>query len=145
MDEQKKPFEVTDIVNDILGRLKEAANILRIKISKININNTYKDENFGKRILAGFMIAVIIGLGYTGYKVNEIRTRAFDVYLGEHKLGSIRTQEEALETFEEVKSDLCEKYDADIVLDSKLTFEPTHAKDDDILTLETLKTASSQR
>lgn len=31
------------------------------------------------------MIVIMTALGYTGYKVNEIKTRAFDVYLGEEK------------------------------------------------------------
>ncbi|MDR7871395.1 MAG: peptidoglycan DD-metalloendopeptidase family protein [Tissierellaceae bacterium] len=141
MDQPKTPLKVTEMANKILNKIKKSANTIKDRFSNIDIKdyNTYKDNSVFKKALAGFMIVVIVGLGYTGYKVNEIRTRAFDVYLGEHNLGPMRTQEEALEVFNEVKADLSEKYHVDIVLDSELAFEPTHAKDKDILTLDTLK------
>ena len=85
-------------------------------IKDINFDNTYiKDINF-KKILAIFMIVTMTALGYTGYKVNEIKTRAFDVYLGEEKIGSVRTEEEAFKIIKEVKSDLSNEYGASIVL-----------------------------
>lgn len=135
----KKFKDSKDILKE---KFNETKNILKEKLSDFDIkefNNRDIDSLVLKRVLAGFMVVVIIGLGYTGYKVNEIRTRAFDIYLGEDNLGSMRTQEEALKIFDEVKSELCEKYDADVVLDHELTFEPTHTKDDDILDPNTLK------
>lgn len=104
-----------------------------------DLNNTYKENSFFRKALAAFMILVIIGLGYTGYKVNEIRTRAFDIYLGDMHLGSIRTEEEALEIFNHIQEKLSKKYNADMVLDSELVFEPTHAKDDDLVSRDDLR------
>ena len=74
------------------------------------------------------MIVTMTALGYTGYKVNEIKTRAFDVYLGEEKIGSVRTEEEAFKIIKEVKSDLSNEYGASIVLDKDIRLEPTHTK-----------------
>ena len=148
MDEPKTSLKEFKIVNDILKKLKDSKNILKEKFSNIDIkdfNNTYMDNTIVKKVLAGFMIVTIIGLGYTGYKVNEIRTRAFDIYLGEDHLGSMRTQEEAIEIFNEVRSDLCDKYDVDVVLDNELTFEPTHTKDKDVLTAQSLKSNIQSR
>ena len=102
-------------------------------IKDINFDNTYiKDINF-KKILAIFMIVTMTALGYTGYKVNEIKTRAFDVYLGEEKIGSVRTEEEAFKIIKEVKSDLSNEYGASIVLDKDIRLEPTHTKDEQII------------
>lgn len=149
INEPKTSLKESKIVKDFLKKIGDTKNILKEKLSDFNIkdfdikdfNNRDIDSLVLKKVLASFMVVVIVGLGYTGYKVNEIRTRAFDIYLGEDNLGSMRTQEEALEIFDEVKSELCEKYDADVVLDNEITFEATHTKDDDILDPETLKTS----
>lgn len=142
INEPKTSLKESKIVKNLVRKFKNSKDLLKEKLSNFDIkdlNNRDVDKSTLKRVLAGFMVVVIIGLGYTGYKVNEIRTRAFDIYLGENNLGSMRTQEEALEIFNEVKSELCEKYDADVVLDHELTFEPTHTKDDDILDPSDLK------
>lgn len=101
---------------------------------KFNINNI----NF-RRILAGFMIITIIALGYTAYKVNEIKTRAFKVYLGENNLGAIRSEDEALSIMKDIKKELSNTYGAECVLDKELTFEPTHAKDDELVKTDDLR------
>lgn len=141
-NEPKTSLKESKTIKGFLKKLNDTKKIVIRKLSNFDIkdlNNRDVDQLKLKRVLAGFMVVVMIGLGYTGYKVNEIRTRAFDIYLGENNLGSMRTQEEALEIFNKVESELCVKYDADIVLDHKLTFEPTHTKDDDIIDPNTLK------
>lgn len=142
INEPKTSLKESKIVDNVLKKLKDSKDVLREKLSSFDIkdfNNRDADNSIIKKILAGFMIVVIIGLGYTGYKVNEIRTRAFDIYLGEHSLGSMRTQEEALQIFDVVKSDLSDRYNAEVVLDNELAFEPTHTKDEDILNPDNLK------
>ena len=109
------------------------------KIIDNNESHTYKKNQIMKKVLACFMIVVMIGLGYKGYSINEVRTRAFDVYLGEDNLGAVRTEEEALKVFNEVRNELCEKYEVDVVLDSELKFEPTHVKDHGIVSKDSLK------
>src|SRR5699024_1589131 len=69
--------------------------IKNIKYKNIKINKeTLKKldiENIHIRLaLSGLMILVILVLGFTGYKINEIRTSAYNVYLGEEIVGTVR-------------------------------------------------------
>ncbi len=83
-----------------------------------------------KKALIKFMILTIVALGFTGYKVNEIKTRAYNVYLGEENIGIIRSEEEALEIMEDIRGKISNTYGADGILSKELTFERTHVKDD---------------
>lgn len=85
-----------------------------------------------RQALAGFMIIVILGLGYAGYAINETSKRAFDVYLGDEKIGTTRNEEDVQTIVDFLKADLSNTYKADIVLDKDLKFEPTHAKESEI-------------
>lgn len=106
------------------------------KIPKEKID--LKNINF-KRTLIIFMIVAMVGMAYTGYKINEINTRAFSVYLGEDILGNVRTEEEAFEVMEELKLELKDTYNVEVVLDKDLWFEPTHSKDELIISTNDLK------
>lgn len=106
----------------------------KLDLKKLNIKNKYIRQS-----LIIFMIVVMIGLGYTGYTINEINTRAFNVYLGDDLLGSVRTEEDAKNAMEELKLDLKNTYGADVVLDKDLSFEPTHVKDENITSTNDLK------
>ncbi len=86
-----------------------------------------------RQALAGFMIIVILGLGYAGYAINESNSRGFDVYLGTEKIGSTRSEEDVQTIVEFLKADLANTYKAEIVLDEEIKFEPTHVKQSDIL------------
>lgn len=110
-------------IEDLLGKLKS------IDINNINL----------RRILILFMIAVMAGLGFTGYKINEIKTRGFNVVLGEEILGAVRTEEEAQVVMADIKRELSSTYDVDIVLDKELSFEATHCKDKDLISNTDLK------
>lgn len=109
---------------DIIDELKK-----KIKLKNINY----------KKALSGFMVVTILALGYTGYKVNEINTRAFEVYLGEDSLGVVRSEEEALNIMDDIRKDLSNTYSAECVLDQELTFQATHAKDDELIEASMLK------
>lgn len=142
MDEPKKPFRESNLAKEILEKISKAKQILKDQLSNISskdADSEYRGNSRAKKLLAGFMIVVILGLGYTGYAVNEIRTRAFDIYLGGEKLGSIRTEEEAKDLFNEVREDLCQEYNLEIVFEDDISFEETHAKDDDLVNPEALK------
>lgn len=119
-------------IADLLSKLKNI-NINKIKnlfkkLKNIDINNINL-----RRVLIFFMVAVMAGLGFTGYKINEINTRGFNVYLGEEILGTVRTEEEAHVAMADIKSELSNTYDVDIVLDKELNFEATHCKDKDLI------------
>lgn len=85
-----------------------------------------------RQALAGFMIIVILGLGYAGYAINEANTRAFDVYLGSEKIGTTRNEEDIEIIIEFLKTDLSNTYKAEIVLDKEVRFEPTHVRESEI-------------
>lgn len=101
--------------------------------------NIHKDNKFDinkidlKKYLVYFMVITILALGFTAYKINEINTRAFNVYLGSDMIGTVRSEEEALKIMEDIRADLCDTYGADGVLDQELTFEATHAKNDALI------------
>lgn len=105
----------------------------------IRNSNIHKDDKFDinkidlKKYLIYFMVFTIVALGFTGYKVNEIKTRAFNVYLGSEMIGTLRTEEEALKVMEDIRAELCDTNAADVVLDKELTFEATHAKEDALI------------
>lgn len=107
-------------------------NFKNIGLKKINFKNINKTDDRYRNALAVFMSVVIVGLGYTGYRVNEIKTRAFDIYIGQDKIGTMRSEEEALKIMDEIQEDLCEEYNLAIVLDNKLSFKDTHSKNNEL-------------
>lgn len=107
-----------------------------IKHKRFNIN--IKKEDFKKvdlhnihirLALSGLMILIMIGLGITAYKTNQIKTQAFNVYLREEKIGTIRDKEQVLNIVKQLRDEICNTYDMDIALKDKIEFEETHAKD----------------
>lgn len=98
----------------------------------------FKSNNF-RRFLAGFMIIIILGLGYNGYRLAEINSRAVDIYIGSNKIGVLRDKDIAKQAMEELRLDLSNTYNADIVFQDSLAFEDTHAKDDDISSIDDIK------
>lgn len=93
------------------------------------LKELYKNDKQRKRLFI-IMSIVIIGFGsLIGYKVNEVRTRAFIVYFGEEEVGIVREREEASNILAEIKDELSNTYKMDIVLQKGLRFEDTHAKD----------------
>ena len=102
---------------------------LKDTILKNKANFDFNNINF-RKALVGFMVLIILSLGFTGYKINEIKTRAFQVYLGEENLGVVRSEEVAKEIMEDIRIELSNTYEAECILDKELTFEETHVKDD---------------
>lgn len=85
-----------------------------------------------KYILASVMVVVILGLLITTYKINEVNTRAFAVYYGNTEIGIVREKDEAVNILNNIKNDLSNTYDIDIVLNNDISFEDTHSKDDEL-------------
>ena len=83
-----------------------------------------------KKIFIAILVAVIGIISFATYKTNEIKTRAFVVYFGGDEIGIVREQEEALNILADMKRELSNTYDIDIVLKKDLSFEETHAKDE---------------
>lgn len=115
----------------LITKLKHKINDLHTRIKLLDIDF--------KKVLAVFMIVVMVGLSYTAYKINEVNTRAFAVSLDGEQIGIVRTEEEALKIMEDIKGNLSTTYSAECVLDKELDFEATHAKDNELTKNEVLK------
>lgn len=123
-------------IEDLHKRIK----LLKLDQKIIDLQTKIKIKNIDfKKALAAFMIVVMLGLGYTAYKVNEINTRAFAVSLDGEQIGIVRTEDEALSIMEQIKKDLSDTYNAECVLDKEISFEPTHAKDAELISNKDLR------
>lgn len=115
-------------------------NSSKMKNTKFNDKKHFDSNNINfRKVLVVFMVLTILSLGFTGYKINEINTRAFQVYLGEESIGVIRSEEEAKGIMEDIKKDLSNTYKVEVVLDNELSFEPTHAKDNLLVAKDDMK------
>lgn len=92
-----------------------------------------------KKMLIVIMLFVIVSLSFVAYKVNEIRTRAFVVSFGNENIGIVRNKEQALNILEDIRLELANTYDIDIVLNKNIAFEDTHAKDNMLTANDELK------
>ena len=101
---------------------------------KWNLNN-----NRFRRFLAVMTAVAVVGVSFVSYSVNDTRTKAFDVYLGDEHIGVVRTEEEALEVYGELKESLKSTYDMGVVLDKELDFKETNAKDEALSTANEIK------
>lgn len=113
-----------------------------IKESKIDIKyfENINLQNIHIRIaLIGFMIISIIALSVTGYKAHQIKLIAFDVYLGDNKIGVVRQQGDVLPIIDDLKTELTNTYQMDISLKKDIKFEQTKAKDDLLTSAADLK------
>ncbi|WP_353094658.1 peptidoglycan DD-metalloendopeptidase family protein [Tissierella praeacuta] len=120
---------------NLKNRIDKIVNYCReIEFKNINLKNINM-----KMSLAGLMIISIIALSITGYKAYQIRMRAFDIYLGNDKIGIVRQQEEVTEILNALETELADTYDIDIVLDKGIRFEEVRAKDDAITSNKELK------
>lgn len=117
---------ISIVVNKVFGGLKSIGDRISRKYSF-------------RKILIGVMLIVIAGLLLTTYKVNEIKTRAFTVYFGDEEIGIVRDQEQALNILSDIKRELSNTYNIDIVLKKDISFKDTHAKDDLIVSPAELK------
>lgn len=114
-------------LTNILHKIKNKLNKFRhIKLKKFNLRTSL------------IALAVIVSIG-TIYKVNEIKTRAFSVQFGDEIIGTIRDKDVALKLIDQIEKDLANTYDVEIVIDKKLDFLDTHAKDTELITETDLK------
>lgn len=98
-----------------------------------------KNKFIFKKVLIMIILVTIAGLSIAAYKVNEIRTRAFMVSFGNKIVGVVRDKEQALNILEDLRQELVSQYDIDIVLNEKITFEDTHAKDNMLVSMDELR------
>ena len=111
--------------------------------STLDFNRIMKHFSFNDKLtraaLVFALIVSIVGIGYASYSANEVKTRAFDVYLGGEPIGKVRTEEEAKKVYDEIKDRLSSTYNMGVVLDKELGFQPTHAKDEELTDYNDLK------
>ncbi|MDY0236013.1 MAG: peptidoglycan DD-metalloendopeptidase family protein [Gudongella sp.] len=105
-------------------KLKERFKNFGENIKGVNHNNRLR------RSLAVVIAVGIVGISYVSYSINDTRTKAVNVFLGEEQIGVVRTQEEAVQAYTELKETLVNTYQMDVSIDKELSFEETNAKDD---------------
>lgn len=88
--------------------------------------------------LVVLIIVVVSGLLLTAYKINELNTRAFAVYLGNNEVGIVREKEEVSQLVDKIQKELSDKYNIHCIINKKLSFKDINAKDDDISTAKEL-------
>lgn len=92
-----------------------------------------------RRFLAVVTVVSVIGISFVSYSVNDTRTKAVDVYLGDEYIGVVRTEDEAHQIYKSIEESLKSTYDMGVVLDKELKFEETNAKDEALTTTKELK------
>jgi murein DD-endopeptidase MepM/ murein hydrolase activator NlpD len=112
--------------SSILDFIKNKTQIdIKGKNRKWNLNNS----RF-RRFLATMTVIAVVGVSFVSYSVNDTRTKAYDVYLGDEHIGVVRTEDEALKVYSDLKESLKSTYDMGVVLDKELDFQETNAKDE---------------
>lgn len=104
------------------------------KLKEIKFNNNRLRKSLALVIAVG-----VVGMSYVSYSINDTRTKAVNVFLGEEQIGVVRTQEEALEAYEELEKNLVDTYKMSVSIDKDLHFEETNAKDDALTSLSMIK------
>ncbi|WP_077369265.1 M23 family metallopeptidase [Anaerosalibacter sp. Marseille-P3206] len=92
-----------------------------------------KNLNTKNSLMALTIIVLIACIGII-LKVDEVKTRAFSIKFGGEDLGTVRDREVAEKLIEQIEKELASTYDVEIVLDKKIEFVDTHAKDEEIIT-----------
>lgn len=95
--------------------------------------NIKKKYSFKKAVMV-LMVVVIVSMLFSIYKINEVRTRGYIVYFGEEEIGVVREKQDAIDILKNIRTELSNTYDSEIVLEKGLSFEDTHAKDELIAT-----------
>lgn len=123
--------------------LQEFWNKLGKKLKGLKFENIFKDTYINKigrkNSLIIFSILIITLLAYTGYKINEIKTRAFNIYIGNELLGSVRKKDDLDPIINSVKGKLSKKYGAKTTFNQDIKFKPTHTREDKLVSKEELK------
>lgn len=113
------------------------------KYIKININKNNKKWDINndrfRRFLTAITMVVVLGISFVSYSVNDTKTKAVEVYLGDEHIGILRTQEEAQEIYKDLKENFKSTYNMGIVFDKELSFKETNAKDDVLTTPKEIK------
>lgn len=115
-------------IKDIKDEIKDI-DYKNIKINKETLKKLDIENIHIRLALSGLMILVILVLGFTGYKINEIRTSAYNVYLGQEIVGTVRKEEEVLSATEDLKDELSKVYNMNVTLKDEIELEKTHVKD----------------
>lgn len=125
----------------IKNGVTKCINIVKtVKLNKIkNIKNIKLNTLHTKIALVCLMILSIIALSITGYRAKQLSLVAFNVYLGEEKIGIVRQQEDVLPIIGNLKEELTNTHHMDIALQNDIRFEETKAKDDLITSESDLK------
>ncbi len=104
----------------------------------------FRGINF-KTSLIILMVGVICRFSLTAYKINEISTEAFAVYLGDEEVGIVREKENISHLLEKIEEEFCDKYNINCIVNEELKFESINAEDNDIDNIKELRDKISSK
>lgn len=135
-------------VKDKLIRLTEKTKNIKLKKlgslgKKVDIDKL--KTTYLKIALIAVMLISIVALSITGYRAYQASLVAFDVYLGNEKIGTVREQDSVLSIMDSLQKDLSKTYNIDVVLNEDLRFEETKVKDEFITDTEELRKTIKDR
>ena len=107
---------------------------LKDRVQNIEIGSIHK-----KIAKIGLIILLIFALGAAAYRSYLVSIEAFDVFIGDSKIATVREKETAIAALEDIKQELSKEHNMDIVFTKDIAFRDVHAKDDLITSLGDLK------
>lgn len=100
------------------------------KKSQVNLKKETKDFNINNRMaLSGFMILVLIALSIVSYNLIQVKNIAFEVYIGQDKVATVRSKKEILAAVQSFKDEISNTYNMDITFKDEISFKETHVRD----------------
>lgn len=127
-----KYIEIKDKTKEFIAHKFKKENFKLLKDFQLSKDAT-------RKALIGLMVFSMFAMGFTAFKVNEIRTRAFDIYINEVKVGSARDENTLVEIIDELENELSKIHDMEILINDGIELEPTHLKDKEISTYDELR------
>lgn len=120
-----------------LGSFKNRDNIEKGK--KVNDIHRKVMNTYLKLALISLMLISIVALSIVGYRAYEKSLIAYDVYLENEKIGTVREQESVLSIMDSLQQELSSTYDLDVVLTKDIKFQQTKAKNKSITDIDDLR------
>ncbi len=135
--DKSKLFKEKILDSKVLENISSQNKILK---NKILDSKLYKNKYFNKfasnryACTITFMLMVSFVVLFTSHNLNlariqEINTRCFTVYVDNINIGQVRQIETVDEIVDELKEQLEIRYNLDIALHNKITYDESHAKD----------------
>lgn len=136
---KEKPIFSKDIKGKAREEMKKLKTIKETAIKRVkNIKNNKKINNDRVKYI-GLSLVVVFLVAILAYQVNRSKMRAYEVYLGEDKMGIVRDEGLVTSLMEDLGEELKNTYNMEIVLKKDIKLEEVFVKDEEIISEKDLK------